>query len=321
MTLIYTLGDSLDVARQFPDRCIDLVVTSSPYERKVQYLDPEDPLAEREIGHEETPAEFLDKLLDLTDEWGRLLVDGGSIALDLGDSFAGSGGAGGDYTEEGKKRGKFKYEGTAAPARRNPGAWPRHKSLCMIPEAYRMSLAYGRNIFNGRPLADRWIVRNTVRLCSENPPTGRQGDKFTPAVTEICVATLDGDRYWNEDHINPSLAAKVKKGETEPGRAMDWWVIRQQGDPSHPAVWPKGVPEALITALCPLSGVVLDPFAGSGRTLDAAGNHGRHAIGIDLNPAYLERAQEVCGMYLETKTPTNTAFWLKENRLKFQGVA
>lgn len=37
-------------------------------------------------------------------------------------------------------------------------------------------------------------------------------------------------------------------------------------------------------------GIVLDPFAGSGTTLHVARKHGRHSIGIELNPDYCELA-------------------------------
>jgi hypothetical protein len=38
--------------------------------------------------------------------------------------------------------------------------------------------------------------------------------------------------------------------------------------------------------------VVLDPFAGSGTTLRVATRHGRDAVGIELNPQYIELADE-----------------------------
>jgi hypothetical protein len=47
------------------------------------------------------------------------------------------------------------------------------------------------------------------------------------------------------------------------------------------------------------TGVVLDPFAGSGTTLDAAQAVGRHAIGFDLDDRNADLARERVGMFLE----------------------
>jgi hypothetical protein len=47
------------------------------------------------------------------------------------------------------------------------------------------------------------------------------------------------------------------------------------------------------------TGRVLDPFAGSGTTLQAAQNVGRHATGIDLDPRNAHLAQARVGMFLE----------------------
>ena len=54
----------------------------------------------------------------------------------------------------------------------------------------------------------------------------------------------------------------------------------------HPTPKPVGLMERLIKK-CP-DGVIADPFAGSGATLMAARNLGRHSIGVEMEERYCE---------------------------------
>jgi site-specific DNA-methyltransferase (adenine-specific) len=63
-----------------------------------------------------------------------------------------------------------------------------------------------------------------------------------------------------------------------------------QGRAIHPTEKPVSVLRPLIEYGCPPGGLVLDPFAGSGSTLDAARQIGRKAIGIEAREDYCEAA-------------------------------
>ncbi len=56
----------------------------------------------------------------------------------------------------------------------------------------------------------------------------------------------------------------------------------------HPTEKPTAILEPLIRYACPMGGTVLDPFAGSGSTLEAARSTGRHSIGVEASEAYCE---------------------------------
>lgn len=67
-------------------------------------------------------------------------------------------------------------------------------------------------------------------------------------------------------------------------------VRSMHGRALHPTEKPSGILQPLITYACPPGGLVLDPFAGSGSTLDAARQAGRRAIGIEAREDYCEAA-------------------------------
>ena len=234
MTARYIVGDVRDVLATIPDGSIDLVLTSPPFLALRSYLPADHPDKHREIGSEPDPATFLDTLLLLTAEWGRVLAPHGSICVELGDTYAGSGGAGGDYYTGGQREGQATFTGTAKSARFHPECppgrdpatwrplrgfpdgqqgggrgWPLPKSLCGIPHLYHLSLAYGRNLLTGEESpAGRWRVRNVVAWCRPNPPVGALGDKFRPATSYMTVATRAQRRYFDLDavrHHNPRV--------------------------------------------------------------------------------------------------------------------
>lgn len=223
----YLVGDVFDRMADLPDGSVDLVLTSPPFLALRSYLPPDHPDKAKEIGTEPDPAAFLDTLLHLTAEWRRVLAPHGSIAVELGDTYSGSGGAGGDYAEGGLRDGQPAFSGSSArkaygggenrvgtdrweggfTGRRGHGAgggpgWPLPKSLCGIPHLYHLSLAYGRNLLTGEPSpAGQWRVRNVIAWCRPNPPVGALGDKFRPATSYMTIATIARDRYFDLDAV------------------------------------------------------------------------------------------------------------------------
>ncbi len=93
-------GDVLDMLRTLPDASVQCVITSPPYWGLRDYGVP------GQIGLEPTPAAYVARMVEVFREVRRVLRDDGVLFLNLGDSYNGSGGAGGDYNAGGLKDGQ-----------------------------------------------------------------------------------------------------------------------------------------------------------------------------------------------------------------------
>lgn len=276
MTARFIVGDVLEQLRLLPDASVDLVFSSPPFLALRSYLPPDHPDKGLEIGSEPTPGEFIDTLLDVTEECARVLAPHGSLCFELGDTYSGSGGSGGDYALGGLREGQERFDGSksraygtgAAPrparsqrrsrrrdqaigiipesqrkgrkAMDNLDGWPLDKSLCLIPEIYRLALSYGFNPLTGRQ-SDRWRVRNVVRWCRPNPPVGSLGDKVRPATSDIVIACKSRKRYFDLDAVrgNPEDVKDQRHRSTNgPKQGADPSVVLTANYharvPSHP---------------------------------------------------------------------------------------
>lgn len=69
----------------------------------------------------------------------------------------------------------------------------------------------------------------------------------------------------------------------------DVWSVPTKPDTvAHFATYPEELIRPCILAGCPMGGVVLDPFMGSGTTARCARRWNRHFIGFELNPDYIK---------------------------------
>jgi DNA modification methylase len=287
----YLIGDVFDVLATLEDGSVDLILTSPPFLALRSYLPADHPDKAKEIGSEPTPAEFLDTLLALTSEWGRVLAPHGSIAVELGDTYAGTSATGWDRLgargEQADQPPNYRKAGTRSdsgtPA--SGAGWPLDKSLCGIPHLYHLSLAYGRNLLTGEPSpAGQWRVRNVVAWCRPNPPVGALGDKFRPATSYLTIATKSATRYFDLDAVrgpgSPNTHARTAKGvdkrestgkaadderrggnwstldtihDTAGAPPLDWWnVSTEPYSGSHYATWPRKLLDRPIKAMCPM---------------------------------------------------------------------
>ena len=76
-------GDSLTVLKGLPDQHVNCVVTSPPYYGLRDYG------VLGQMGLEPTPDEYVQKMVELFREVRRVLMDDGTLWLNIGDSYAG----------------------------------------------------------------------------------------------------------------------------------------------------------------------------------------------------------------------------------------
>lgn len=286
MSVDYRIGDTRELCAALPDRSVNLVATSPPFLALRSYLPADHVSKHAEIGSEPDPATFLDTLLGLTAEWGRVLTDDGSIAIELGDTYAGGSAQG---TDQG---GSERYPNGRGQAgllahTKSLGEWPQAKSLALIPQLYATSLAYGRNLLTGEPSpAGRWLVRNMIVWHRPNPAVGALGDKFRPSTSYITVATRSPKRWFDltavrTEHSRANFGnLTTGRMERDTGSRSDdgkqwysdanpagappldcwfdgydehdtWTITTQPSRLAHYAMWPPKLAERLILSMCP----------------------------------------------------------------------
>ena len=74
--------------------------------------------------------------------------------------------------------------------------------------------------------------------------------------------------------------------------AMSVWDIWPSQNKDFPCSFPEDLITPLIKSSCPDGGIVLDPFMGSGTTALVAHATGRHYIGCDISPKYVQQARK-----------------------------
>jgi len=79
-----------------------------------------------------------------------------------------------------------------------------------------------------------------------------------------------------------------------------WDILPEdiQGRESHFAPYPADLCRIPLLATCPETGVVLDPFCGTGTTMLVAFELGRKSVGMDVSPGYVEAARDRCRILL-----------------------
>jgi hypothetical protein len=191
-------------ARLLPlaDASVDLIVTSPPFFSLRSYRDNGEHFA-GQIGSEPTPADFLDALWAVTAECTRVLKPSGSMFVNLGDKYAGSGGhnnatlsrhgTGSSTLERADKVAARNVKATRrqAPDRYIQACFGRPKSLMLLPERYRigcvdrLGLIARAVIVHSKPNGLPESVQDRVRRSHEDWVHLTKQPHYFSAVDEI----------------------------------------------------------------------------------------------------------------------------------------
>lgn len=110
------------------------------------------------------------------------------------------------------------------------------------------------------------------------------------AIRETAEWARWGDQTIGKEYrgINPvNMDTLDEKRANGRNKRTVWNIATQPYPEAHFATFPEALVTPCVLAGCPPDGVVLDPFAGSGTTLQVARQLNRRAIGIELNADYI----------------------------------
>ena len=283
-------GDCIEMMRTLPEKSINCCVTSPPYYGLRDYGH------DGQIGLEETPEAFVQKLIEVFREVKRVLRNDGTLWLNLGDSYSGSGkGPAGNL---GSKHNERHME---------------HKHSAIIPDGLKPKDLIGIPWMVAFALrADGWYLRQDIIWHKPNPMPESVQDRCTKAHEYIFLLSKCSKYYYDIEPIRENIkptsgkingaplrgehilecgGRKTEKREYEEIKGANkrsvWSVNTKSYDGAHFATYPPELIRPCILAGCPKGGVVIDPFGGSGTTAAVANEEGRDAVLCELNPEYI----------------------------------
>jgi DNA modification methylase len=268
-------GDALEVLKQLPSDAVDCTVTSPPYYRQRDYPD------KKQLGQEEEPRAYIDRLTAVFAEVRRVTSPTGSLWLNLGDKY-----------ENGR--------------------------LLGLPWRVALSLADEGWILRSDCI---WHKPNAMPSPVSNRPTTdheylflfvKSQDYFydadairEPHVTFTEKSKMKGGRkHFGVPGGTPEQGKNAGVSNLHRGRwdqafhplgrnkRTVWSIPLSKFRDAHFAVFPESLVETCLKASSPPGGLVLDPFCGSGTTLLVAKRLGRNYCGIDCAKKYVAMAQK-----------------------------
>lgn len=189
-------GDSFELANQLPDESIDSIITSPPYFQLRTYSENNS----NEIGREDDPYEYINKLVKLFNILKRKLKKTGTLWCNIGDVYAG--GCGGPTSWERTSEGIEWYE----KSKKNPHRkdkmiykWMKPKQLLLIPSRFAIEMQN----------SGFWL-RNDIIWTKPNSAPMSIRDRFKNSFEHIFLFTKSKTYFFNIDEIRVPHKTSLK---------------------------------------------------------------------------------------------------------------
>lgn len=287
-------GDCIEVLKGIEDRSVNCCVTSPPYWGLRNYG------VDGQLGLENTPNEYVDNLVRAFREIRRVLKHDGTLWLNLGDSYAGN-------CSQSSNNGRAGYGNPREKIVSRLFDGIKSKDLIGIP--WRVAFALQ---------ADGWYLRQDIIWHKPNPMPESVTDRCTKSHEYIFLLSKSQKYYYNNESIKEQASPDTSVRDRDstklnncPGRTKmgglkvnnyeyrnkrDVWTIPTQPfSEAHFATFPKDLIRPCIRAGCPVNGIVIDPFMGSGTTACVCIEENRNYLGIELNHKYIKIAENRIG--------------------------
>lgn len=185
-------GDSLNVLKSLDDESVDCCVTSPPYYQLRDYGN------DRQIGLEHTPYEYIDNLVLVFHEVKRILKNDGTLWVNIGDSYSGSGKGAAHYpdkvmgTKQETNAGCFNAENLDSGYSDDV---IKEKDLIGIPWMLAFALR-----------KDGWYLRQDIIWSKPNPMPESVKDRCTKSHEYIFLLSKNRKYYFDAESIAEPIA-------------------------------------------------------------------------------------------------------------------
>ena len=205
-------ADCLSALRTLPEKSVNTCITSPPYFGLRDYG------AAGQIGLEPTPEEFVAALVEVFREVRRVLRDDGTLWLNLGDSYAGSGRGGNPTANTSTLQGGNKSQEASMVRRtRNHnevGATARQAATTGHANRMRSHGELKQKDLIGIPWmvafalrADGWYLRQDIIWSKPNPMPESVEDRCTKSHEYLFLLSKSETYYYDQEAIMEPIAA------------------------------------------------------------------------------------------------------------------